>query len=114
MGATISIESMDVTDITDVLRFRSRLVETMPPVAGVANGAMVLSDGTFANMTLESFQKVLAPKALGSQNLHDAFANEDLDFFIMFSSLTAVAGNRGQGNYAAANMVSTRSCLRCG
>jgi len=79
----------------------------MPPIGGIANGAMVLSDGTFANMSLESLQKVLGPKAQGSQNLHETFLHDELDFFIMFSSLTAVAGNRGQGNYAAANMVST-------
>lgn len=105
MGATISIESVDVADLKDVLRLRDELARTMPPIAGVVNGAMVLSDGIFADMSLESLQKVLRPKVQGSKNLDEAFSGHELDFFMMFSSLTAVAGNRGQGNYAAANMV---------
>lgn len=105
LGAIVRIETMDVTEIADVERLRDSLAITMPPVAGVVNGAMVLSDGLFADMSLESFEKVLRPKAHGSMNLDKVFSSSRLDFFIMFSSLTALTGNRGQGNYAAANMV---------
>lgn len=107
MGAQVRIEAMDVTNLDDVERLRDNLAVTMPPIAGVVNGAMVLSDSLFADMSLDSFEKVLAPKARGSLALDRVFSSSSLDFFVMFSSLTAVAGNRGQSNYAAANMVST-------
>ena len=104
-GAKVMIEAVDVAKIEDVLRLRDRMSEAMPPVVGVVNGAMVLSDGLFEDMSYESFQKVLRPKVDGSAILDRVFSSVDLDFFVMFSSLTAITGNRGQGNYAAANMV---------
>ena len=106
MGATVLIESMDVAKMSDVTSLRDNLAQSMPPVAGVVNGAMVLADGLFADMSLDNFQRVIGPKITGSENLDRAFSSVDLDFFVMFSSLTAVGGNRGQSNYGAANMVS--------
>ena len=67
---------------------------------------MVLSDKMFADMTYESFQDVLKPKVDGSRNLDEIFSGDDLDFFILFSSISAVTGQRSQANYAAANNVS--------
>ena len=107
LGSEIRIESVDAAVLADVIRLREMIAESMPPIAGIVNGAMVLSDGLFADMSLDGLEKVLRPKVQGSANLDQAFSNTKLDFFIMFSSLTAVAGNRGQGNYSAANMVTT-------
>ena len=42
----------------------------------------------------------LEPKVQGSRNLH-SLPPEDLDFFIILSSFTALFGNRSQSNYAA-------------
>ena len=79
----------------------------MPPIAGVANGAMVLEDTLFQNMTYESLTKVLNPKVKGTQYLDQLFDDADLDFFILFSSITGNVGNSGQSNYIAANMFMT-------
>jgi hybrid polyketide synthase/nonribosomal peptide synthetase ACE1 len=106
LGARIVILSLDICDQRALFAVLEKLRATMPPVAGVAHGAMVLSDATFANMTIEDLQRVLRPKVVGSINLDKAFEYDKLDFFIMFSSLACVIGNVGQSNYAAANMVS--------
>ena len=79
----------------------------MPPVAGVANGAMVLEDSLFENMSTETFTKVLEPKVTGSQLLDELFHDAPLDFFVAFSSITVIVGNSGQSNYIAANMFMT-------
>lgn len=76
----------------------------MPPVAGVANGAMVMEDVQFDNLEFESMERSMKPKVLGSKLLDKAFYDTPLDFFIMFSSISAVFGNTGQSSYAAANM----------
>ena len=76
---------------------------TCPPIAGVANGAMVLHDSLLANMSLGTMQEVLGPKIDGSNNLDQIFHEDNLDFFIMLSSSASVIGNSGQSNYAAAN-----------
>ena len=107
VGAQITIEPMDVTDKNDLMRVCNTVLSKMPPIAGVVNGAMVLSDGLFTDMTFSSFDNVLKPKIEGSNNLDEVFAHTALDFFIMLSSLSAVIGNPGQANYAAANSVLT-------
>jgi len=77
--------------------------DTCLPIAGVANGAMVLNDVLLADMSLEQMAQVLKPKIDGSNHLAEVFCDDKLDFFVMFSSLSAVVGNPGQSNYAAAN-----------
>ncbi|OAQ62682.1 hybrid NRPS/PKS enzyme [Pochonia chlamydosporia 170] len=102
-GANIAIEVADVTNKQELVDLRTRILSTMPPIGGVANGAMVLSDKLFADMSFDSFQKVLSPKVEGSKSLDEIFSGDDLDFFILFSSISAVTGQRSQANYAAAN-----------
>lgn len=105
-GANIRIESLDVTSLDAVVAFKRDLELTMPPVAGVVNGAMVLDDRVFSQMDLDTLNRVMRPKALGSRNLDIAFNSPDMEFFIMTSSFAAIGGHPGQSNYAAANMVS--------
>ncbi|KAL1966318.1 hypothetical protein VTN77DRAFT_4671 [Rasamsonia byssochlamydoides] len=76
----------------------------MPPIAGVANGAMVLQDTTILDMSLEVMNRVLRPKVDGSNHLNEIFSTDSLDFFVLFSSLATIFGNHGQSNYTTANM----------
>lgn len=75
----------------------------MPPIAGVAQGVMVLEDTSLQDMTLEQLSAVTKPKVEGSIYLDRIFSDNVLDFFIFFSSVSTVVGNHGQANYAAAN-----------
>ncbi|KAI1087425.1 beta-ketoacyl synthase domain-containing protein [Rostrohypoxylon terebratum] len=102
--AKIEIHRCDVTDLASVEAFRKGLSKSMPPIAGIVNGAMVLDDRVFAQMDLATWERVLQPKTIGSLNLDIAFGDVDLDFFIMTSSFAAIGGHPGQANYAAANM----------
>lgn len=79
----------------------------MPQIGGIANGALIVDDMRFDEMTLHSMNRVLRPKVEGSKLLDEIFHDKPLEFFIMFSSLTACLGNSGQSNYAAANMYMT-------
>ncbi|CZT02515.1 related to polyketide synthase [Rhynchosporium agropyri] len=107
MGAIITIKSLDVTNQTAVHAFIQNIKDTHPPIAGVANGAMILRDTMFANMDLDTMVSVLKPKVEGSQYLDECFPENTLDFFIMFGSLASILGNSGQSNYNAANMYMT-------
>ncbi|KAK3373153.1 hypothetical protein B0T24DRAFT_529456 [Lasiosphaeria ovina] len=102
-ASTVKLYAMDVADKASVARVVADIRATCPPIAGVANGAMVLRDSLFSSMTLDMMQDVTAPKIDGSNNLDDIFRSDPLDFFVLFSSSSAVIGNSGQANYAAAN-----------
>ena len=65
---------------------------------------MVLDDISFFEMPLEKMNKVLQPKVQGAIVLDELFQETTLDFFVFFSSVTAIAGNRGQSAYTTANM----------
>jgi thioesterase domain-containing protein/acyl carrier protein len=73
------------------------------PLCGVIHAAGVLADGVLADMTLEQMDRAMLPKVQGSWNLHTATRDASLDFFVLFSSVAAVLGSPGQGNYAAGN-----------
>ncbi|XDG06192.1 hypothetical protein ABKA04_005807 [Annulohypoxylon sp. FPYF3050] len=102
-GIVIRIFSNDITNKDDLKMVIEEITATMPPIAGVANGAMVLEDTPVSSMSIEKLEKVLRPKINGSINLDNAFKNTSLEFFVLFSSVAAVVGNKGQSNYSAAN-----------
>lgn len=94
----------DATDRQSWIDLHADIKRTLPQLGGIANGAMVLRDRLFLDMDLETIQTVLQPKVDVSIYLDEIFSDTPLDFFVMFSSLAAVVGNRGQSNYCAANL----------
>lgn len=54
-------------------------------------------------MTFEDWTIPLTAKVSGTWNLHQAFQNTALDFFVMLGSIAGIAGMTGQCNYSAAN-----------
>jgi hybrid polyketide synthase/nonribosomal peptide synthetase ACE1 len=101
--ATVKILAADITDrnsLEDILR---TIRATCPPIAGVVNGANVPSDAPFDGMSSDTMLQALRPKIDGSYNLDQAFYNVNLDFFVLFSSISSVIGTSGQSNYTAAN-----------
>lgn len=57
-------------------------------------------------MTIDEFHQGAAPKVTGTWNLHNVALEQglNLDFFTMLSSISGVVGQRGQAQYAAANV----------
>jgi len=74
-----------------------------PELKGIIHAAGILDDGTLLSQNWGRFEKVFAPKVIGSWNLHEASLSKHLDFFVFFSSIASVLGSPGQSNYAAAN-----------
>ncbi|XP_039332582.1 fatty acid synthase [Saimiri boliviensis] len=82
------------------------------PVGGIFNLAMVLRDAVLENQSPESFQDVSKPKYNGTLNL-DRVTREacpELDYFVVFSSVSCGRGNAGQTNYGFANSAMERIC----
>ncbi|KAF5535058.1 polyketide synthase [Fusarium phyllophilum] len=100
----VTVMKMDVTDEADVRSVCHSITACMPPIGGVVNAAMVMDDCLFSKLNLASFKRVVEPKVKGSMILDKVFHDIDLDFFIMFSSISCVVGNRGQSSYSAANL----------
>ncbi|WP_275571811.1 type I polyketide synthase [Mycolicibacterium vanbaalenii] len=93
----------DVGDESQVAELLARIRAELPPLAGVAHLAGVLDDALLSQQSLERFRTTLAPKAFGACHLDRLTAGDDLDFFIMSSSVSSLFGSPGQANYATAN-----------
>ncbi|RFU78915.1 hybrid pks-nrps [Trichoderma arundinaceum] len=112
LGANVHMFSMDVADMVSVTSTVSKIRETMPPISGVCNAAMVLSDALFVDMDFDTLATTLKPKVDGSRNLDQIFHDTPLDFFVLFSSMASVIGNPGQSNYHAANLFMESLCAQ--
>lgn len=73
------------------------------PIRGVVHAAAVIADALAENLDLEGIRAVVAPKLAGAWNAHRCTLSDPLDFFVLYSSISATLGNPGQAAYAAAN-----------
>ncbi|MEK7727815.1 MAG: SDR family NAD(P)-dependent oxidoreductase, partial [candidate division KSB1 bacterium] len=102
-GAKIFICQADLAQPEDVQRLFAEIATALPRLRGVIHAAGVLDDGVLLQQSWPRFEKVFAPKVAGAWLLHEHTKNLPLDFFVLFSSTSALLGAGGQGNYAAAN-----------
>ncbi|MCP3098452.1 SDR family NAD(P)-dependent oxidoreductase [Myxococcus sp. K15C18031901] len=102
-GVQVHARSADISRAEDVARILTQVRDTLPPLRGVFHCAVVLDDKPLARMDRASLDKVMAAKAQGAWNLHQETRGTPLDFFVLFSSISSLIGNAGQGNYVAAN-----------
>jgi acyl transferase domain-containing protein/NADPH:quinone reductase-like Zn-dependent oxidoreductase len=101
-GCEIEICACDVTDRAAVSRMLDSLRRSRP-VKGILHAAMVLDDALLSNLSAERMTRVLAPKVEGARNLDALSRSDPLDYFVLYSSVTALIGNPGQAAYVAAN-----------
>lgn len=99
----IHVYPADVGDESEVAKLLDRIRDELPPLAGVAHLAGVLDDALLSQQTAQRFRTTLAPKAFGAYHLDKQTVEDDLDFFIVSSSVSSLFGSPGQANYATAN-----------
>ncbi|MFE2752619.1 SDR family NAD(P)-dependent oxidoreductase [Actinosynnema sp. NPDC059335] len=93
----------DVAREADVRALGDRLREEAVTLGGIVHAAGVAGDGFLANKPRPVFDAVLAPKVDGSLALVELAKEHPGAFLVFFSSITAVTGGQGQGDYCAAN-----------
>ena len=98
----VVVYQCDIADSSTLGAVLSKHSASGPPIKGAFQCAMALHDSIFESMTYHQWSASLRPKVLGTHNL-DLLLPENLDFFVILSSFAGIFGNRGQGNYAAAN-----------
>jgi acyl transferase domain-containing protein/acyl carrier protein len=102
-GADIVVECGNIADPDTAERLVSAATATGLPLRGVLHAAAVVDDATLDNITDELIERDWAPKVCGAWYLHQAAADQPLDWFCNFSSAAGLLGSPGQGAYAAAN-----------
>ncbi|MFE5158300.1 SDR family NAD(P)-dependent oxidoreductase [Streptomyces sp. NPDC056697] len=105
LGSRVRYRSVDFRDAEAVLQAVKQIHADHGRLDGVVYGAGVIEDRLIAEKSAESFQRVYATKVEGARTLLDALAElpEPPAFAVLFGSIAATLGNRGQVDYAAAN-----------
>ena len=101
-GASVTVNKADACDPSHIEQAFSHARERRP-IKGVVHLAMLLADAPMATMTGDEWDRALRVKVDSSWILHKETLQDTLDFFILFSSIASVLGNRNQGNYNVAN-----------
>jgi acyl transferase domain-containing protein/NAD(P)H-dependent flavin oxidoreductase YrpB (nitropropane dioxygenase family) len=105
LGSQARYHSVDFREPDAALQAVKEIHAEHGRLDGVVYAAGVIEDRLIAEKTTESFQRVYGTKTHGAETLLSAL--EELPngpaFAVLFGSISAVLGNRGQVDYAAAN-----------
>ncbi|KAL7037047.1 hypothetical protein ACKWTF_009050 [Chironomus riparius] len=103
---------VNTSDISSKIGCEELIRESMKlgPVGGIFNLAVLLRDSIFENQDATKFNESMAPKAVATKYLDEIsrVLCPELQYFVVFSSVSCGRGNAGQSNYGMANSVMER------
>ncbi|MCP3924334.1 MAG: SDR family NAD(P)-dependent oxidoreductase, partial [Desulfobacterales bacterium] len=102
-GNRVEYKQMDVSNNDEVKVLIQNLSDEYGSLNGIIHSAGVIFDNFILKKSTTEFKQVLAPKVSGCINIDEATKDQNLDFFVLFSSGTGVVGNPGQADYATGN-----------
>ena len=103
LGARVEYVGADIADASAVAALIATAVETFGGLHGVVHCAGVAGNRPILDLDDREFAEMLSPKLDGLVLLDRASAAQPLDFFLNFSSISAVLGDLGSGAYAVGN-----------
>jgi NADPH:quinone reductase-like Zn-dependent oxidoreductase len=102
-GTRVTVVSCDIGDPESVRALWRDVLDARPPLRGIVHAAGVNADAPLHRQDAARFDEVARAKILGAWLLHEYSSKSPLDFFVLYSSASALFGSAGQANYAAAN-----------
>ncbi|GAA2505448.1 type I polyketide synthase [Winogradskya humida] len=105
LGATVRYHCLDVTDDEATHLLIKQLHDEHGRIDGVVHAAGIIEDRLIADKDQASFERVFRTKVDGARSVLAALdgCGAEPAFVVMFGSIAAAYGNRGQSDYAAAN-----------
>ncbi|MCC9307900.1 SDR family oxidoreductase [Kitasatospora sp. RB6PN24] len=106
LGAQARYQAVDAADPAALRQAIKEVYAAHGRLDGVVYAAGVIEDKVLAEKDPQSFRRVFATKAEGARTLLDALSElpgAGPRFTVLFGSIAAALGNRGQADYAAAN-----------
>jgi acyl transferase domain-containing protein len=105
LGGDAEYISVDVTDAAALQEKLAAAVERTGKITGIIHGAGNLADKLIEKKTEQDFETVYAAKVKGLENLLACVHTNQLEYLVLFSSVTGFYGNIGQTDYAIANEI---------
>lgn len=115
LGCCVSYHKLDITEDACIDTLLADVERLHGPIHGIVHAAGIIEDRLIADKDNESFKRVWSAKIDGARQLTQACEKlrQTPEVLVMFGSIAAMFGNRGQCDYAAANSALdalTREC----
>ncbi|QSX77637.1 SDR family NAD(P)-dependent oxidoreductase [Agrilutibacter solisilvae] len=101
-GVSVLEARADVADEAQMAELLRNLRRDLPPLRGVFHAAAVLDDAPLDQLRPDQIARAMEAKARGAWHLHRMTQSDELDHFVLFSSIASLLGGAGQGSYAMA------------
>ncbi|MGK7891439.1 MAG: SDR family NAD(P)-dependent oxidoreductase, partial [Leptolyngbyaceae cyanobacterium] len=108
MGVQVEYHGIDVRDAATFVPLLDQIYQRYGRLDAVLHGAGIIDDKLITDKDAESFNQVFDTKVDSAFLLQRYLRPETLKLVVLFSSVAALIGNRGQSDYAAANEVLNR------
>ncbi|WP_458125218.1 SDR family NAD(P)-dependent oxidoreductase [Paenibacillus sp. Z3-2] len=102
-GSSIYSYSANISDYDQMKLLFQQVRDSLGEVNGIFHAAGIAGEGMLFRRSQEQIEEVLSPKVMGTWNLHMLTKENDIDFFVLCSSIASLSGGVGQGDYTAAN-----------
>ncbi|MFF8219155.1 type I polyketide synthase, partial [Streptomyces griseus] len=102
LGARVTVAACDIADRDAVEALVTGLADQGDPVRAVMHAAVQAELAPLADATPDHFAALLGAKVAGAEHL-DSLLGEDVDAFVLFSSIAGFWGSGDHAAYAAAN-----------
>ncbi|WP_068773800.1 non-ribosomal peptide synthetase [Paenibacillus sp. FJAT-26967] len=102
-GSEVRCYAADIAEEAQVAPIMDELRSRYGTIDGVIHGAGIIGEGLIVGKGDELFNRALSPKLYGTWLLDRLTRSDDLDFFVLFSSVTSLTGAPGHGAYTAGN-----------
>lgn len=100
-GSTIEYLTFDMADLDAVTEAVQYVEDNYHRIDGVFHCAGTVGKKQALDCSIEQFKKDLSAKVYGIYNLDQAIGSRQLDFMILFSSISGFIGDFGVGSYGA-------------
>ena len=103
LGAEIEVFVAEASDREQMQNVLDQTVKKFKAINGVIHAAGIVQAGLIQAKTKETAASVLSPKVTGTLVLFDLLSELDLDFLVLFSSITSIITPYAESDYSAAN-----------
>ncbi|MCF6158426.1 MAG: SDR family oxidoreductase [wastewater metagenome] len=110
-GSAVYYYQVDVLDEQALSNLIDEIYHSHGRLDGVIHGAGIIEDKLISDKSPDSFDRVFDTKVNSAFILSRKLRADSLKFLVFFSSMAGCFGNRGQGDYAAANEVMNKLAI---
>lgn len=102
-GSTVEHHQLDVANADGIASVLAQARQRYDGIGGVVHTAGLAGDGFIFRKDEAEFRQVTQAKIAGAHVLDRLTREDELDFFVLYSSVTAVFAGMGQSDYTYAN-----------